>query len=306
MGEGRREGRVARDLLRLRPLRLGLRVLRVSVVRSVLVVQRRWLLRLQLCVGGGYLAFFLCGHFEVRYLASSLCGHIAVCYLAPSLCGHFAVCYLASLLCGHSAACFFVFDCASAAATSSSGRAATSRSATSPPRCAATTPLSSSGGEAPSLPPATPRSSSAGEQCLRRCCPSSPTRRHHCSSSPARRHCWPSTPTTLRFCPSPSPSTTGVCQLLQRPPCRVRGSDICVIIGLFSSRHSAGGVESRLPPPLPVCKFTGDMFGNGRLLTNPPSFDCFADPRLRRARLDSGEFACLDCLPVCVGGEYWI
>jgi len=84
------------------------------------------------------------------------------------------------------------------------------------------------------------------------------------------------------------------------------GSDICVIIGLFSSRHSAGGVESRLPPPLPVCKFTGDMFGNGRLLTNPPSFDCFADPRLRRAGLDSGEFACLDCLPACVGGEYWI
>jgi hypothetical protein len=84
------------------------------------------------------------------------------------------------------------------------------------------------------------------------------------------------------------------------------GSDICVIIGLFSSPHSAGGVESGLPPPLSVCKFTGDMFGNGRLLTNPPSFDCFADPRLRRAGLDSGEFACLDCLPVCVGGEYWI
>jgi hypothetical protein len=84
------------------------------------------------------------------------------------------------------------------------------------------------------------------------------------------------------------------------------GSDICVIIGLFSSPHSAGGVESGLPPPLSVCKFTGDMFGNGRLLTNPPSFDCYADPRLRRAGLDSGEFACLDCLPVCVGGEYWI
>ena len=84
------------------------------------------------------------------------------------------------------------------------------------------------------------------------------------------------------------------------------GSDICVIIGLFSSPHSAGGVESGLPPPLSVCKFTGDMFGNGRLLTNPPSFDCYADPRLRRAGLDSGGFACLDCLPVCVGGEYWI
>ena len=83
-------------------------------------------------------------------------------------------------------------------------------------------------------------------------------------------------------------------------------SDICIIIGLFSSLHSAGGVESRLPPPLSVCKFTGDMFGNGRLLTNPPSFVCFADPRLRRAGLDSGEFPCLDCLPVCVRGEYWI
>ena len=85
------------------------------------------------------------------------------------------------------------------------------------------------------------------------------------------------------------------------------GSDICVIIGLFSSPHSAGGVESRLPPPLSVCKFTGDMFGNGRLLTNPPSFDCFADPRLRRAGLDSGSLpawiACLCVLEGSIGYE---
>ena len=260
-------------LLAPRPLR-GL-LPRLLVVRPL----RGLLLRLRLCVVDGYLAFWPCGHFAVCYLASSLCCHHA-----------------AFLLWGRGAFVAFCFVAASA---------------------------SSAGGAAPSSsPPSTPPSLGRGRASVTAydaaflvgwgSGPSSLLSFVSYEAAPlffrlpARRHCWPSTPYDTAFLSFALPIDHRRLSTSSTPSLSCSGSDICVIIGLFSSPHSAGGVESRLPPPLSVCKFTGDMFGNGRLLTNPPSFDCFADPRLRRAGLDSGEFACLDCLPVCVGGECWI